>query len=66
MSRNGSNLGPWFLVAIVVVGFIVWRTTFGFDLMPSLRGMQLGLPLVCGVVGAIIVVLWAGKFFSTK
>ena len=66
MSKSGNNLGPFFLIAILVVGFVVWRAVFGFDPLPWLRGMQLGLPLVCILVGAVIVVLWAGKFFSTK
>jgi hypothetical protein len=34
--------------------------------MPWLRGMQVGLPLVCILIGAVVVVLWAGKFFSMK
>lgn len=66
LSRSGGNLGPWFLVVLVVVGFVIWRTVFGFDPLPWLRGMQIGLPLVCFLVGALVVVLWAGKFFSTK
>jgi|HubBroStandDraft_3_1064219.scaffolds.fasta_scaffold315057_2 hypothetical protein len=66
MSRSGGNHGPIVLVALVAVGFLVWRAVFGFDPMPWLRGMQVGLPLVCILIGAVVVVLWAGKFFSMK
>jgi len=66
MSRSGSNLGPFFLVAIAVVGFVVWRSVFGFDPMPWLRGMHLGIPLAGILVGAVVVVVWAGKFLSTR
>lgn len=66
MSRSGSNFGPFFLVAIAVAGFVVWREVFGFDPIPWLRGMQLGLPLAGILIGALIVVVWAGRFFSTK
>jgi hypothetical protein len=66
MSRNGSNFGPFLLVAIAVAGFVVWREVFGFNPMPWLRGMQLGLPLAGILIGAVLVVLWAGRFLSTK
>jgi len=66
MSKGGGNLGPFFLFAIAVIGFVVWRAVFGFDPLPWLRGMHLGLPLVLLLVGAITVVLWAGKFLSLK
>lgn len=66
MSRSGSNLGPFFLVAILAAGFFVWHEAFGFDPLPWLRGIHLGLPLVGILIGAVVVVLWAGKTFSTK
>ena len=66
MSRSGSNLGPFVLVMILVAVFLFLRGVLGSDPLPWLRGIQLGLPLVCILIGAIVVVLWAGKFFSTK
>jgi hypothetical protein len=66
MNRAGPNLGPYFVVALVVLGFFGWRAFFGFDPLPWLRGMQLGLPLVCILAAGVAVVLWAGKFLDIR
>ena len=63
---RGGNLGPFFLIAIAVVVFLVWRSAFGFDPVPWLRGMHIGLPLAGILAAAVIVVIWAGKFASFK
>jgi len=66
MSANRSNSGAFFLVAILVVGYLIVRNVVGDEAMPALRGIHLGAPLVCGLIGAITLVMWAGKFFGVK
>jgi hypothetical protein len=66
MTKEGSNLGPFFLIAVAVVVFLLWRSAFGFNPVPWLRGIHLGLPLVGILAAAIVVVIWAGKFVSFK
>ena len=64
MARNQGSFGAIFLVGSLLVGFMIAHEVLGFDPMPILRGMHLEVPLVGLLIGAILIVLWAGKFLD--
>jgi len=65
MAQNRGNLGAiLIIVSLPVAAYWYLHTQYGYDLMPALRGIHLGLPLVCGIAAAIVLILWAGKFFG--
>jgi hypothetical protein len=66
MSANRSNSGVFFLVAVLAVGYLTVRAVVGDDAMPALRGIDLGVPFAGILIAAVILVCWAGKFFSVK
>jgi hypothetical protein len=66
MTKGDVNLGPYFLIALAVLGILCWRAVFGFNPLPWLRGMQIGLPLVGVLAAGVVVVLWAGKFLDLR
>jgi len=66
MSANRSNSGVFFLVGVLAVGYLIVRAVVGDDTMPALRGIDLGVPLAGILTVAVILVCWAGKFFSVK
>lgn len=67
MSKSGGgNFGIFVVIAILLVAWAAFNGLFGFDPMPILRGMHMGVPLVCILLAAVVIVLWAGKFFDIK
>jgi hypothetical protein len=64
MARNQGSFGAVLFIGLVLVGFVIAREFFGFDPMPLLRGMHLDVPLVGLLIGAALIVLWAGKFLD--
>ena len=66
MTSQRSSFGTLFFMGIVAVGTIMGFNIAGIDPMPALRGIHLGYPLVFLLAGALVFVVWAGKFFDTR
>jgi hypothetical protein len=62
--EHSSGAGGFLVFLMVVVGavFVIAK----YQMVPILRGMQIQLPLICVIAVAILVVLWAAKFFDSR
>jgi hypothetical protein len=66
MERDRGSFGLIIVLGILV--FVYWqlRRMFGIDPMSVFRGIDIGVPLGCVIAAAVVLVLWAGKFFGNR